>query len=127
MEIPNDRHYSKEHEWALLDSDGAVRVGITEFAQHELGDVIYVELPKEGARVAQHEQMGEIESVKAVSDLFSPVTGEVVEVNAQVKDKPELVNDDPYQGGWLLRIKADNAGEVTGLLDAAGYAAITSA
>ena len=126
MEIPNDRHYSKEHEWALLDPDGAVRVGITEFAQHELGDVIYVELPKEGARVAQHEQMGEIESVKAVSDLFSPVTGEVVEVNAQVKDKPELVNDDPYQGGWLLRIKADNAGEVTGLLDAAGYAAITS-
>ena len=126
MEVPNDRHYSKEHEWALLDADGAVRVGITEFAQHELGDVIYIELPKEGARVAQHEQMGEIESVKAVSDLFSPVTGEVVEVNAQVKDKPELVNDDPYAGGWLLRIKADDAGELTGLLDAAGYAAITS-
>ena len=127
MEIPNDRHYSKEHEWALLDPEGTVRVGITEFAQHELGDVIYVELPKEGARVAQHEQMGEIESVKAVSDLFSPVTGEVVEVNAQVKDKPELVNDDPYAGGWLLRIKADDAGALTGLLDAAGYAAITSA
>ena len=126
MEIPNDRHYSKEHEWALLDPEGTVRVGITEFAQHELGDVIYVELPKEGARVAQHEQMGEIESVKAVSDLFSPVTGEVVEVNAQVKDKPELVNDDPYAGGWLLRIKADDAGALTGLLDAAGYAAITS-
>ena len=126
MEIPNDRHYSKEHEWALLDPEGTVRVGITEFAQHELGDVIYVELPKEGARVAQHEQMGEIESVKAVSDLFSPVTGEVVEVNAQLKDKPELVNDDPYAGGWLLRIKADDAGALTGLLDAAGYAAITS-
>ncbi len=126
MEVPNDRHYSKEHEWALLDDDGAVRVGITEFAQHELGDVIYIELPKEGARVAQHEQMGEIESVKAVSDLFSPVTGEVVEVNAQVKDKPELVNDDPYAGGWLLRVKADDAGELAGLLDAAGYAAITS-
>ena len=126
MEVPNDRHYSKEHEWALLDADGAVRVGITKFAQHELGDVIYIELPKEGARVAQHEQMGEIESVKAVSDLFSPVTGEVVEVNAQVKDKPELVNDDPYAGGWLLRIKADDADELTGLLDAAGYAAITS-
>ena len=126
MEVPNDRHYSKEHEWGLLDADGVVRIGITEFAQHELGDVIYVELPKEGARVSQHEQMGEIESVKAVSDLFSPVTGEVVEVNAQLKDKPELVNDDPYASGWLLRIKADDIGELMGLLDAAGYAAITS-
>ena len=125
MEIPVDRRYTKEHEWALLEDDGTVRVGISEFAQHELGDVIYVELPAAGARVTQHEQMGEIESVKAVSDLFSPVSGEVVEVNATVKEKPELVNDDPYNGGWLIRVKPDSQDELQKLLDADGYQQIT--
>ena len=125
MEVPGDRRYTKEHEWALVEDDGTVRVGISEFAQHELGDVIYIELPAAGARVTQHKQMGEIESVKAVSDLFSPVTGEVVEVNATVKEKPELVNDDPYNGGWLIRIKADNRDELEALLDAASYQQIT--
>ena len=126
MPVPADRRYSKEHEWALVQDDGSVLIGITEFAQHELGDVVYVELPKVGDKVAQHTQMGEIESVKAVSELFSPVSGEVIEINAEVKNKPELVNEDPYAGGWLLRVKADDADELKNLLNAAAYAAITA-
>jgi glycine cleavage system H protein len=126
MPVPADRQYSKEHEWALAESDGTVRIGISEFAQHELGDVIYVELPKAGSRVTQGEQMGEIESVKAVSELFSPVTGEVVETNADVNTRPELVNDDPYAKGWLVRVKPDGAGGLTGLLDAKAYESLTT-
>ena len=121
MEVPADRRYSAEHEWAFVEDDGTVRIGISEFAQHELGDVIYVELPKVGARVKQKDQMGEIESVKTVSDLFSPVTGEVVEINAAVKDKPELVNEDPYNSGWLVKVKPDDAGELDALMDSAVY------
>jgi glycine cleavage system H protein len=125
MEIPVDRRYSKEHEWALLEDDGTVRVGISEFAAHELGDVIFVEVPAVGARVTQGKQMGEIESVKAVSDLFSPITGEIVEVNADVKSKPELVNEDPFTGGWLVRVKPDDANDLNTLLDPTAYKAIT--
>jgi glycine cleavage system H protein len=125
MDIPADRRYSKEHEWALLEDDGTVRIGISEFAQHELGDVIYVEMPAVGARVTQGVNMGEIESVKAVSDLYSPVTGEVVETNADVKSKPELVNEDPYAGGWLVRVKPDDADQINSLLDPAAYQSIT--
>jgi glycine cleavage system H protein len=125
MEIPADRRYSKEHEWALLEDDGTVRVGISEFAAHELGDVIFVEVPAVGARVTQGKQMGEIESVKAVSDLFSPITGEIVEVNADVKSKPELVNEDPFTGGWLVRVKPDDANDLNTLLDPTAYKAIT--
>ena len=121
MEVPADRRYSTEHEWALVEDDGTVRIGISEFAQHELGDVIYVELPAVGSRVKQKDQMGEIESVKAVSDLFSPVTGEVVEINSEVKSKPELVNEDPYNGGWLVKVRPDDAGELDNLLDSAAY------
>jgi glycine cleavage system H protein len=124
MEIPADRRYSKEHEWALLEDDGTVRVGISEFAAHELGDVIFVEVPSVGARVTQGEQMGEIESVKAVSDLFSPITGEIVEVNADVKSKPELVNEDPFAGGWLVRVKPDDISNFNSLLDPTAYRAI---
>lgn len=125
MDIPANRRYSKEHEWALVEDDGAVRVGITDFAQHELGDVVYVEVPAVGARVEQGKHMGEIESVKAVSDLFSPVTGEVTEVNPQIKSNPELVNSSPYDGGWLLKVKPDNAGELDNLLDASAYGSLT--
>ncbi len=125
MEIPVDRRYSNEHEWALLEDDGTVRIGISEFAQHELGDVIFVETPAVAARVTKGENMGEIESVKAVSDLFSPVTGEVVEINADIKSRPELVNEDPYAGGWLVRVKPDDAGELDSLLDPAAYKSIT--
>ncbi|MDA0797880.1 MAG: glycine cleavage system protein GcvH [Chloroflexi bacterium] len=125
MEIPADRRYSKEHEWALLEGDGTVRVGISEFAAHELGDVIFVEVPAVGARVTQGEHMGEIESVKAVSDLFSPITGEIVEINADIKSKPELVNEDPFTGGWLVRVKPDNADDLNNLLDPTAYKSIT--
>ncbi len=126
MAIPEDRRYSKEHEWALVEEAGTVLVGISEFAQAELGDVVFVELPKVGDRVEQGGQIGEIESVKAVSDLFSPVSGEIVEVNESVKQDPELVNQSPYENGWLLRIKPDDPAELDTLLDAAQYAALTA-
>ena len=125
MDIPENRRYSKDHEWALADTDGSVRVGITDFAQHELGDVVYVEVPAVGARVEQGKQMGEIESVKAVSDLFAPVTGQVTEINPAIKNNPELVNSAPYEGGWLVRVKPDDAKELDNLLDAKAYGALT--
>ncbi|MEK9659117.1 MAG: glycine cleavage system protein GcvH [Chloroflexota bacterium] len=126
MDLPADRRYSKEHEWALHQPDGTVLVGITEFAQHELGDVVYVELPKAGAQVAQFKQMGEVESVKAVSELYSPLSGEVVEVNTTLKDSPELVNESPYAKGWLVRVKPANPAELDALMDAAAYASLTA-
>lgn len=125
MPVPEDRRYSKEHEWALPEADGSILVGITDFAQHELGDVVYVELPSPGDRVTQNAQMGEVESVKAVSELFSPVSGEVTAVNDDVKNAPELLNDSPHEKGWLIRVKPDDPAELDGLLDAAGYAALT--
>ena len=125
MEIPADRRYSKEHEWAVAEADGTIMVGITDFAQHELGDVVYVEVPAVGAHLSQGEQMGEIESVKAVSDLFSPISGEVTEINPQIKSNPELVNSAPYAGGWLLKVKPENADEINNLLDAAAYRSLT--
>ena len=125
MPVPEDRRYSKEHEWALAEPDGVVRVGVTDFAQHELGDVVYVELPQVGERVAQFDKMGEIESVKAVSDLFSPVSGEVADVNGDLKRAPELVNESPHENGWLIRVKMDDASELDALMDAAAYAALT--
>mgnify|MGYP001026873479 FL=1 len=126
MPVPADRSYSKEHEWALVQDDGIICIGITEFAAHELGDVIYVELPKQGASVTQHTQMGEIESVKAVSELFAPVSGEIVEINAAVVSAPELVNEDPYDKGWLLKVKPDGQAELGNLLDAAQYDTLTT-
>ena len=126
MAVPEDRRYSKEHEWALAEPDGAVLVGVTDFAQHELGDVVYVELPAPGERVAQFAKMGEIESVKAVSELFSPVSGEVAAVNAALKDNPEMVNESPYETGWLIRVRVDDASELDALMDAPAYAALTA-
>lgn len=125
MPVPEDRRYSKEHEWALAEPGGLVLVGVTDFAQHELGDVVYVDLPQVGERVAQFAKMGEIESVKAVSDLFSPVSGEVTDVNADLKSAPELVNESPHERGWLIRVKPDDASELDALMDAAAYAALT--
>ena len=121
MDIPDDRKYAKEHEWALVEPDGTVRVGITEFAQDELGDVVYVELPSVGDKVLHAQKMGEIESVKTVSDLFSPVTGVVLEVNGALLGTPELVNQEPYEKGWMVRVRAENAGELDGMLNAAQY------
>ena len=118
---PSDRKYSKEHEWALLEPDGRVLVGITEFAQEELGDVVYVALPKVGTQLAQFAMMGEIESVKTVSDLYTPVSGEVVELNGLLTDQPELVNEDVYGQGWLIRMAITDAGELENLMTADEY------
>ncbi len=123
---PDDRKYSKEHEWLKIDGDAAT-IGITAYAQDQLGDVVYVDLPQVGATITQFEKMGEIESVKAVSDLFTPASGEVLEVNEKVVEKPELVNSDPHGDGWLLRIKLTDPGEADKLLSAADYDAFITA
>ncbi len=120
--LPEDRKYSKEHEWIRIDGDKGT-VGITDYAQAQLGDVVYVELPEVGAKVKAREVFGNIESVKAVSELFSPVTGEVLEVNEKVVDAPELVNADPYEGAWLIVVQLDDASELDALMSAAEYQA----
>lgn len=119
--IPEDLHYSREHEWVRLDGDIAT-VGVTAYAQDQLGDIVFVELPAEGEAVGAGSVIGELESTKSVSDVFSPVDGEVVERNDALEAAPEIINSDPYGEGWLLRIRV--AGDATaGLLDASGYAA----
>ena len=119
---PTDRKYSREHEWALIEDSGLVSVGITDYAQDQLGDVVYVELPGTGTEVGQFEKMGEIESVKAVSDIFSPVGGQVVEVNGELEGQPELVNDDPTGGGWMVKLRSENAeAEMSNLMSAEEY------
>lgn len=119
MAYPAGFTYTKDHEWIELEGDRG-KVGITDYAQQQLGDVVYVELPEVGAKLKQGQSFGTIESVKAVSELYSPVTGEVVEVNTGLKDKPEAVNKDPH-GSWMVVIRLANAGEAGGLLDAAQY------
>lgn len=118
--LPEDRKYSKEHEWIQVDGDQG-RIGITDFAQKELGDVVYVELPEVGAKVVSMEVFGNIESVKAVSELFSPVSGEVVEINDKVVDAPEMVNADPHGDAWLIVVKIDDASQLDALMSAADY------
>ncbi len=118
---PTDLKYSKEHEWVRIESDTIVIVGITHFAQDSLGDVVFVELPEVGADVSQHEKMGEIESVKAVSDLFSPVSGKVVERNEALVDTPEMVNDGPFEQGWMLKVELSDSTQLDTLLTAASY------
>ncbi|HJO82095.1 MAG: glycine cleavage system protein GcvH [SAR202 cluster bacterium] len=118
---PTDLKYSKEHEWVRTESDTIVIVGITHFAQDSLGDVVFVELPEVGADVSQHEKMGEIESVKAVSDLFSPVSGKVVERNEALVDTPEMVNDGPFEQGWMLKVELSDSTQLDTLLTAASY------
>jgi glycine cleavage system H protein len=125
MANPTDRKYSKEHEWVLMEPDGSARIGITDFAQTELGDVVYVQLPRVGDTVTQFSQMGEVESVKAVSELFCPVSGEVTEVNEAVVKKPEMVNTDPYSEGWLIKVNVSNTSELDSLLDAEAYGKLT--
>ena len=119
---PEDLKYSKEHEWARVDGNTAV-VGITQFAAEQLGDVVYVDLPASGSDIEQFGKFGEIESVKTVSDLFSPVGGKIVEVNDGIKDSPEKVNEDTYGEGWLLKIEISDLAQLDGLMDAAGYEA----
>ena len=118
--VPRDLKYTREHEWAKQEGD-RVRVGITAYAQEQLGDVVFVELPKVGAKVTASKNFGVVESVKAVSDLFAPVSGEVVEVNGELAQKPEIVNQDPYGKGWMLVVKPSSKGEWDQLLTAQQY------
>jgi glycine cleavage system H protein len=113
--IPTDLHYSREHEWVRLEKQAAT-VGITHYAQDQLGDVVYVELPVAGVKVLQFKPFGVVESVKAASDLFSPLTGTVTGVNAEVREHPELVNQDPYGKGWMVRIDPTDVGEIKNLM-----------
>ncbi len=123
--VPGELRYTKEHEWVRVDGDEAV-VGITSFAADQLGDVVFVELPAVGRALTQHATFGVVESVKAVSDLFAPISGEVIATNHGLAGQPELVNSDPYGEGWMLRLKVADAGQLDGLLDAAAYEQLTS-
>jgi len=120
MPSPNDRVYSKEHEWLKQEGELAY-IGITDYAQEQLGDVVYVDLPEVATQLTQFDKMGEIESVKAVSELYAPASGEVMIINEEVVQKPELVNSDPFEAGWLLQIKVTRAAELNGLLSAQEY------
>ena len=125
-DIPDDLHYSKDHEWVRVEGNVAV-VGITDYAQDSLGDVVYVELPKVGDEFAANESFGSVESVKAVSEVFSPVSGEVVGTNETLGDAPEQVNTDPYGEGWMIRVEMTKPGEVDSMLTAAEYEDFTKA
>ena len=124
MPSPTDRRYSKEHEWVLVDVDTGT-VGITDYAQDQLGDIVFVEVPGPGTAVKYMEKFGEIESVKAVSELFSPITGEVAEVNAALADNPQYVNDSPYTEGWMVKVRLGDPGELDKLMTAEQYDAYT--
>ncbi len=124
MKIPENVKYTKDHEWIRVDGDFGF-VGITDYAQGELGDVVFVELPKVGAKIARGKSFGTIEAVKAVSDLYAPASGEIVELNKAVQDSPELVNKDPYGEGWMVKVRIADTGELASLLDAEGYKKLT--
>jgi len=120
MNIPADLHYTKEHEWARMEGNSAV-IGITDYAQHELGDIVFIELPKLGAAVEKTKSCASIEAVKAVSDLFAPVSGEIVEVNRELETTPQWINQEPYGKGWILKIKLSDPKEADFLLSAEDY------
>ena len=123
MNIPSNLRYTKEHEWIRVEGEEAY-VGITDYAQSELGEIVFVDINTEGEVVAQNEEFGTVEAVKTVSDLNMPVEGEVLEVNETINDQPELVNNDPYGEGWMIKIRIVNPAELDTLLDAAGYQAL---
>jgi glycine cleavage system H protein len=125
MQVPEDLRYTPEHEWAKAEGD-TMRVGITDFAQDALGDVVFVQLPEVGSRVDAGGVLGEVESTKSVSEIYAPVSGEVVSVNDALGDAPELLNSDPYGSGWICEIRVDDPGAVSGLLDAAAYVQLTA-
>lgn len=124
--IPTDRKYTKDHEWAKDEGDGRVRIGVTSYAVEQLGDVTLIDLPSTGGEATAHEHFGDIESVKTVSELFAPVSGEVVEINDELEDQPELINDAPYEGGWIVLIEMSAPGEFDSLMDAADYEQLIS-
>lgn len=121
MEFPDGLKYSKEHEWVLVEDKIAI-IGITEFAQHELGDVVYVELPEVGEKVVKDDPFGAVESVKAVSDVFAPVSGAVVEINDTLPENPETINDDPYGDGWMIKVEMTDMDDLKDLMNAEEYA-----
>ena len=120
MNTPQELRYTKDHEWARLEGD-VVYVGITDYAQGELGEIVFVDVPTEGETLSAEEVFGSIEAVKTVSDLLLPIEGEVLELNPELEDQPELVNNDPYGKGWIIKVKPANAADVEGLLSAADY------
>ena len=120
MNFPNELKYTADHEWVRINGNEAI-IGITDFAQSELGEIVYVDVDTEGEKVERNEVFGSIEAVKTVSDLMMPMTGEVLEVNAELEDAPELVNEDPYGKGWIIKIAIENPAEADELLDAASY------
>lgn len=122
---PTDLGYTKDHEWVRVEGETAT-IGITSFATEQLGDIVYVEMPAAGSALTQGATFGVVESVKAVSDLFAPISGEVVETNDALSSQPELVNQEPYGAGWMLRVKVGDASELDGLLDAAAYDALNA-
>jgi glycine cleavage system H protein len=118
--IPENLRYTKDHEWINVDGDTAA-IGITDYAQHSLGDVVYIDMPRVGDKFGAHEAIGSVESVKAVSEVFTPIAGEIVEVNEGLNDAPEKVNSDPYGDGWFIKVKMDNPGEADALLSGEEY------
>lgn len=124
MNVPEDLQYTKDHEWVRVDGD-RVRIGITDYAQDALGDVVYVQVPAIGLKVTAGASFSEVESTKSVSDIYAPITGEVVEANQDLADAPERLNEDPYGDGWICALSIADAGELSGLLDAAAYRALT--
>jgi glycine cleavage system H protein len=125
--IPSDLKYSKSHEWVRKEADGSVTVGITDHAQHLLGDLVFIELPEVGRELATGEECSVVESVKAASDVYAPIAGTVTAVNGDAESSPEVVNQDAYGNGWLFRMTPADAGEIDGLLDAAAYGAVVAA
>jgi glycine cleavage system H protein len=126
MEFPEDLRYTKEHEWVRVEGDGRVRVGITDFAQDALGDVVYVDVPEVGTAVNANQPFSEVESTKSVSDVFAPVSGTVVERNALLEDRPELVNEQPYGDGWIVALDVSDPSGLDALMDSAAYREIVS-
>lgn len=120
MNIPDDRKYSPSHEWSKLEAD-VITVGISDYAQDQLGDVVFVELPEAGSSIGRGEQVAVVESVKTASDIYAPAQGEIVEVNDALSNRPELLNEDPYGDGWLFRIRVSDTGSISELLDASAY------
>jgi glycine cleavage system H protein len=120
MNFPENLKYTKEHEWVSIEGDVAT-IGITEFAQIELGDIVFVEIETEGENLNQNEVFGTIEAVKTVSDLFMPITGEIIAINADLEDTPESVNESPYENGWMVKIKASDLSQIDDLMDASAY------
>jgi glycine cleavage system H protein len=120
MDIPEGLKYSKEHEWVLVESDVAI-IGITEYAQDELGDIVYVELPQVGEKISKDDPFGSVESVKAVSDLFAPISGSVLEVNDTLPDSPETINEDPYGDGWMIKVQMTDKDELKDLMSSEDY------